>query len=205
MKAVAVGLVLSLAVVGPARAEVLLYAPQKVIMPAIILDDQFDHCHTVSALRGDVVVLVYCDKAGSEASKSLGNELHLAFHPAAQGLPPAAARKAPVRPVEGALPGTRSPDVQVVAVACVGEVPAFTRGPIRSSFRVSSPDVPVWIDFQDQVKHMCGFTPGVANVAVLDTVGRLRCLATGPLTREQVAQVTILIEGLRREAALPGR
>ncbi len=205
MKTVTAGLLVSLAIAGPARADVLLYAPEKGIMPAVVLDDQFDHCHTVAALRGDVVVLVYGDKPGSEANKALAAELHALFHPAARTLAAAAALKAPVRPVEGAPRGARSPNVHVVTVACVGEVPGFTRGAIRSAFRASSPDVPVWLDYQDQVRTQCGFTPGVPNVAVLDTAGRLRCLAAGPLPPEQLAQVTTLIEILRREAVLPGR
>src|SRR5262249_7822694 len=113
---------------------------------------------------------------------------------------PAEARKAPVRPVEGAPQGARSPDVHVVPVASVGQVAAVVRSAVRAAFRTSSPDVPVWLDFQDQLKEQCGFTPGVSNVAVLDTFGRLRCLATGPLTADQFAQVAAVIEALRREA-----
>jgi hypothetical protein len=205
MKTVAAGLVLALALAGPARAEVLLYAPEKVIMPAVVLDDQFDHCHNLRALRGDVVVLVYGGRLVSEANKTLGSQLHAAFHPAAQGLPPAEARKAPVRPVAGAPPGARSPEVRVVMLACVGELPGFTRGAIRAAFRASSPDVPVWLDFQDQVKQQFGLAPGLPNAAVLDTAGRLRCIATGPLTPEEFSQVATLIEVLRLEAVLPGR
>jgi hypothetical protein len=205
MRTVAAGLVLALALAGPARAQVLLYAPDKGIMPAVVLDDQFDRCHTAAALRGDVVVLVYGDRTAGEASKALAAELHAVFHPAPPGLPPAEARKAPVRPVECAPRGARSPDVHVVPVACVGEVPGFTRGAIRAAFRASSPDLPIWLDFQDQVRNQCGFTAGVPNVAILDTAGRLRCLAAGPLAPDQVAHLTGLIEGLRREAVQPGR
>ncbi len=194
----AVGLVVALA--GPARAQVILYAPEKTIMPAVVLDDQFERCHTAAALRGDVVVFVYGDQDSTDANKTLGNDLHVAFHPTAQGKPPAEARKAPVRPVEGAPPGTRSPEVRVVQAASVGDVAAVVRSAIRAAFRDSSPDVPVWLDFQDQLKDQCGFNPGVSNVAVLDTAGRLRCVATGPLTAEQAAQVTAAIESLRREA-----
>jgi hypothetical protein len=99
----------------------------------------------------------------------------------------------------------RAPDVWVVPVACVGHVHALVRSTIRTFFRTSSPDVAVWLDFQDQLKEQCGFTPGVPNLAVLDTSGRLRCLATGPLAADQVAQVAEVIEGLRREAVLGPR
>jgi hypothetical protein len=90
----------------------------------------------------------------------------------------------------------------VVPVASVGQVAAVVRSAVRAAFRTTSPDVPVWLDFQDQLKEQCGFTPGVSNVAVLDTFGRLRCLATSPLTADQFAQVATAIEALRREAVV---
>jgi hypothetical protein len=205
MKTVAAGLALALALAGPARAQMLwFYPPEKAITPSVVLDDQFDRCHTLAALHGDVVVLVYGSDALSEVQTGMGHDLHAAFHPAVQGKSPAEARKAPVRPVEGALPGARSPDVRVVPVACICEVPSFTTGPIRVWFRLISPDLPVWLDFQKQVQRQCGFTSGVPNVAVLDTHGRLRCLTTGPLTGAQIAQLAAIIEDLRREAVLSG-
>jgi hypothetical protein len=205
MKTAAGGLALGLvvALAGPARAQIILYGPDKGITPGVWLDDQFGQFHNAAALRGDVVVFLYGDKAASEANQALLGELYGAFHPAAQGKPPAGARRVPVRPVEGAPPGTRSPDVWVVPVASVGQVHGVLRSAIRTAFRTSSPNVPVWLDFQDQLKQQCGFTPDVPNVAVLDTSGRLRCLATGPLGADQVSQLTAVIEGLRREA-MPG-
>jgi hypothetical protein len=205
MKTMVGGLALAVALAGPAGAQVLLYAPEKAIMPAVVLDDQFEHCHTAAALRGDVVVLIYGDNASSAANKALGSELHLAFHPTAQGKPPAEARKAPVRPVRNVPPGTRSPEVLIVQVASVGQLPGVVRSAIRATFRSSSPDLPIWLDFQDQLKEQCGFSPGVPNLAVVDTTGRLRCLATGPLTPAQVARVTAVIESLRSETVLGTR
>ena len=91
-----------------------------------------------------------------------------------------------------------------MSVASVGQVNSVVGSAIRTGFRTSSPDVPIWLDFQDQLKEQCGFAPGVSNVAVLDTAGRLRCIATGPLTPDQVMQAANVIEGLRRETILGG-
>jgi hypothetical protein len=96
------------------------------------------------------------------------------------------------------------PDVRIIAVACVGPLPlpSLTLGAVRSRFRGDWPDVPVWLDFDDRVKKQFGFTPGVPNVAVVDSFGRLRCLATGPLTAEQYDRLGAIVEALRREAVL---
>jgi hypothetical protein len=202
MKAVVA--VLSLSLAGRAGAQVIVYPAQRNLMPAVNLDDQFGHFHTAAALRGDAVVFVYGDKESAEANKALVAQLHAAFHPSAAGKPPAEARKVPVVPVAGAVPGTLSPDVVAVPVACVGRVTGVARGLVREGFKTNSPDVAVWLDFPDLLKQQFGFTPGVPNVAVLDTFGRLRCVATGPLGPEQFAQLTAVIEGLRREAVLGG-
>jgi hypothetical protein len=204
MNPLAAGLALTLALAGPIGPPILwIYPPERASVPTVVLDDQFYHCHTLAAQHGDVVVLVYGSDALAEVQKGLGNDLHVAFHPAARGKSPAEARRVPVRPVEGTLPGARSPDVRVVPVACIEQVPSFTTGFIRLWFQIASPDLPVWIDFQKQVPRQCGLTPGVPNVAVLDTVGRLRCLTTGPLTPAQLAELAAIIEDLRRETVLP--
>jgi hypothetical protein len=45
-----------------------------------------------------------------------------------------------------------------------------------------------------------GLSAGVPNLVVVDTQGRLRFSATGPLNGEQLGQLESAIEGLRREA-----
>ena len=77
-----------------AERQIALLAQRVVFDPergAVVLDDQFDRCHTAAALRGDVVVFLYGDKASTEANKALAGDLHVAFHPTAQGKPPAEA------------------------------------------------------------------------------------------------------------------
>jgi hypothetical protein len=171
--------------------------------PPVVLADQFERVHRASDHRGDIVVLIYGDRRSADANKAIGEWLHVAFHPSARGLPPAQARRQPVRPLPGLAPGRRSPDVLAVPVACVGKVPVLVQRLIRGQVRSGSPEVPVWLDFADQMKELFGVQPGVPNVAVLDANGIYRHAVSGNLTAQQLAALAEVIERLRREAVAP--
>ncbi len=171
----------------------------RVVVPAVALEDQFEKKHDVRQHRGDVVVLIYGDRDSAKANSALGEQLHVHFHPTARGLPPGQARQAPVQPVPDAPPGTRSPDVLAIPVACIGPVPALVRGFIRGQIKRGSPEVPVWLDFQDLMKAQFPFKPGVPNVVVLDIQGRYRYAAAGQPTTEGVDRLLGVIAQLRRE------
>ena len=143
-----------------AASTVLAQAPAPVV---VSMEDQFEHSQSTATLQGDVVVLLYGDRDGAEANKALGERLHVAFHPTAKGLSPAKARLAPVRPLPDLPAGAPGPDVRTVAVACVGKVGPVIRAVVRGSIRAASPDVPVWLDFGDQMKQQFPFTAGVAE------------------------------------------
>lgn len=175
-------------------------AAGQVVIPEVAMEDQFESPRDVRQHRGDVVVLIYGDRKSADSNKSLGEQIHVAFHPAAKGLPPREARKAPVRPIPGAAAGARSPDVLAIPVACVGKVPALVRAVIRKQFKSASPDVPVWLDFNDVMKAQFPFQPGVPNVVVLDAQGRYRYAAGGAPTPEGLAKLLATVEALRREA-----
>lgn len=179
---------------------VALAAGQRIVVPDVAMEDQFEQVHDVKRHRGDVVVLIYGDKKSADANRALGEQVHVAFHPSAKGQPPAQARKAPVRPVEGAPPGARHPEVLSVPVALIGKVPPLVRGPIRAAFRKNSPDVAVWMDFQETMKTQFPFTAGVPNVVVLDAQGRYRYAAAGTPTEDGMKRLVETIESLRREA-----
>jgi hypothetical protein len=181
---------------GVAHAQ----TPAKPVVPAIVMEDQFGRAHDVAEHRGDIVVLIYGDRASAAANKALGERAHVAFHPSAQGQPPAQARRAPVRPVPGQPADVRAPDVLAVPVACIGNVPGLVRKIIRGQVRSASPDVPVWLDFGDVLKKGFGMKAGVPNVVVLDAAGRFRYSAAGPFTSETVERLLGTIEALRREA-----
>jgi hypothetical protein len=193
---VVVGVLLFLA--GAARAQVTAQNP--VAVPPLTLPDQFGQDHNVADLRGRVVVLVYGDHPSAEANRALGEWLHVFFHPTALGKPAAQARLAPVKPVAGLSASCPGPEVVAVPVAVIGKVPCLVGGIIRRQIRCGSPEVPIWLDFRDDMADLFGLKPGVPNVAVVDCQGRLRYTATGPLTRDQQQQLAMAIEGLRLEA-----
>jgi hypothetical protein len=206
MKMQTIPLALALALCPAGRVSAQVMARQPAPMPPVVMEDQFERGHNLAALslRGDVAVLIFGDRESATADKLLGEQLHVTFHPTAKGQPPAQARQAPVRPLPGLPEGARSPDVHFVAIACIGDVPNVVRSVIRTQIRNSSPDVPVWLDFQDQMKGQLGVTPGVPNVAVVDAAGHLRYSASGHLTTAQLNQLFAAIEGLRHEAAQTG-
>jgi hypothetical protein len=186
---------------GVAPAQLVTHAPRA--LPPIVMEDQFERPEKLADGLGRVVVLVYGDRKSADANKQLGEALHMYFHPTARGLPPDRAHQAPVKPLDNVPPGTPSPDVVAIPVACVGKVPALVRSLIRSQIRAAAPAVPVWLDFQDQMKQLFGLAAGVPNVVVVDTQGRLRYTTSGQLTAEQLAQLEAAVEGLRREAVSP--
>jgi hypothetical protein len=167
------------------------------------MQDQFERAHRASDHRGDILVLIYGDRRSADANKAIGEWLHVTFHPSARGLPPAQARRQPVRPLPNLAPGQRSPDVLAVPVACVGKVPALVQRIIRGQVRNGSPEVPVWLDFADQMQELFGVKPGVPNLAVLDVNGNYRHAASGNLNAQQLAALAEVIEKLRREAVPP--
>ncbi len=174
---------------------------QQPVVPNIVMEDQFERTHSVADHRGDVVVLIYGDRASASANKALGERLHVTFHPTARGQPPAQARRAPVRPVPGQAVNARAPDVLTIPVASIGPVPALVRKLLRGQMRSASPEVPVWLDFGDAMKKGFGMKAGVPNVVVLDTAGRFRFATAGVPTLEGIERVVAVIEGLRREAS----
>jgi hypothetical protein len=205
MRTVACGLVLVLVCAGNVRGEVIVYSVEKAFQPAVAADDQFGHFHSAAECRGDVAVFAYGDHAAEAANKALAQRLLLYFHPTAKGLPPAQALQAPVRPLPGLGPGQYSPDVRLLSVVPGPALPIILRGLVYAHYRSASPQERVWIDFEGQLQGQCGFVPGQANLAVLDTAGRLRCLARGPLTEGEIYQLTAVIESLRREATTAPR
>jgi hypothetical protein len=153
------------------------------------LHDQYDRVHSLEMYRGRVLVLIYGDKQSQGINQPLGERLHVQFHPAARNLPPAQARLATPAPVAGQPPGAPAPDVVVIPVACVGKVPAAVRSIIRNQIRRGSPDVPVWLDFEDTMKLSFGLTEGTSNAVVFDTLGRYRYPRRGRPRASRLSEV----------------
>jgi hypothetical protein len=168
-------------------------------LPVVQLEDQFERPTSVEQYRQHVLVLLFGDRASTTANQSLGAKLHIQFHPTAVGMPADQARQAPVVPVPGAAPGTPTPDVFVIPVACMGKVPGPIKSLVRSQIRRGSPHVPVWIDAADVMKGQFGLVAGEPNVVVLDQHGRLRYKVTGQLDPANYERLVATIAKLRAE------
>ena len=164
-------------------------------------EDQFEHKNTLADLRGRVVILVYGDRKGTEASRELGEKLHVLFHPTAAGATPAKARVAPVAPLDGVAAGKPSPDVVVQAVACTGSVPGPVRALIRSGLKKDAADTPVWLDFGTVMADKFGLREGQPNLVVFDADGRLRLKVNGAPDRTTFDKLLQTAQNLRAEAA----
>lgn len=168
-------------------------------LPTLPLHDQFERPFSPVPYRGHVLVLLYGDRASTDANKVLGEYLHVTFHPTAKGLPPAQAKQQPVRPLADAAPGTPAPEVHTVAVACCGKVPGLVQGLIRGQIKSGSPEVPVYLDFADTMKTTFGQVEKVPNLVIVDRNGMVRYTANGPFEPAQMTQLTAIIERLRGE------
>lgn len=167
----------------------------------LVLEDQFERKTDLADLRGNVVLLVFGDRKGTDACRELGERLHVCWHPGAKGQPPEKARAAAVVPLEGLKPGRASPNVLVVPVACCGKVPAAIRPAIGKQIAKASPDVVVWLDYADAMKAQFGLTAGETNVAVIDATGRLRAKYNGTIDQSNMDALVKTVQGLRYEAA----
>lgn len=168
---------------------------------ALMMEDQFDRKTDLADLRGNVVLLVYGDRKGTESCRALGEQLHVCWHPSAKGQPPEKARTAAVAPLEGLKPGQVSPNVLVIPVACCGKVPAAIRPTINKQIAKASPDVVVWMDYADAMKAQFGLTAGETNVAVIDAAGRVRAKYNGTIDQPNMDALVKVVQGLRAEAA----
>lgn len=176
----------------------------------LAMEDQFGNRCATAALRGHVVVLVYAGRHGAEASVELGRKLHTHYHPSATGIDPAERAKQPVIGIAGWPAGVPVPDVHVIPVACVPEVPKMLRGLVRSQIRKGSPHLPVWLDYEDAMRKGFGIVPDEPNVLLLDTAGIARGVTVGQPDPAIYAQILASIDGLRaqglpavRTAAVP--
>ena len=162
--------------------------------------DQFDRTAKLSDLRGAVVILVYGDRKSNELCKTVGESLHVCWHPTAKGQPATKAQAAPVVPLDNLKPGQISPNVLVVPVACCGRVPGAVQKPIRSQFAKAVPDSVVWLDFGDTLKTLYGQTPGEPNLVIFDAQGRMRLKHKGTPDQAAMDRLTGVVQELRHEA-----
>jgi len=166
----------------------------------LVLVDQFDRKADLADLRGQVVIVVYGDRKATDSCRSIGESLHVCWHPDAKGQPPQKAQDAPVVPLANLKPGQVSPNVAVVPVACCGKVPGPIRGVIRTQIAKASPDAVVWLDFTETMKTMFGQTAGEPNLLVFDAAGHLRMKINGTPDQTTMENLVKSVQGLRVEA-----
>lgn len=171
----------------------------------IVMEDQYRSRHETGAFRGDVVVLVYADRKGAEAALELGRKLHVLFHPSAEQAAAAEWSKQPVRDLPGWPAGVRAPDVRVIPVACLQNVPKPLEPAVRARMRTDSPHVPVWLDFEGQMTRLFGAAPDEPNVVVLDANGLPQSVQMGHLDELEYRELVAMIDRLRLQARPPMR
>jgi hypothetical protein len=166
----------------------------------VALEDQFRNRHETLRYRGDVVVLVYAERKGAEAALELGRKLHVRYHPSATQAAAGEWSRQPVVGLAGWPAGVAPPDVHVVPVACLPEVPKALEAVARSRFRKESPFVPVWLDFSDTLRQRFGGEPDAPNVVLLDTQGRPQGVCSGHVDEARFAEIVGLVDDLRRRS-----
>jgi hypothetical protein len=167
--------------------------------PPLAFEDQFARTHRINEFPGDILVLIYGDRASADANRSLGETIHLAFHPESRGKQASAAKTPPLR-VKGQPQGARTPEVHAIPVAVIGRVPSFAKGLIQNRFKAAVSDTPVWLDFEDRLKNTWGIVEGHPNLVVIDHSARMRTKGSGQLSPPQIQQLVDTIEVLRRES-----
>jgi hypothetical protein len=166
----------------------------------IAMEDQFRNRRETGVFRGDVVVLVYAERKGAEAALELGRRLHVLFHPTAETAPASEWSRQPVTGLPGWPAHVRVPDVHVVPVASMPEVPKPLETVARSRMRTDSPHVPVWLDFEGVMERLYGIVPGGPNVVVLDTAGRTSSVQSGHLDELEFKELAASIDQIRMQA-----
>ncbi|MEI6504843.1 MAG: hypothetical protein WCO90_03060, partial [Planctomycetota bacterium] len=115
----------------------------------------------------------------------------------------------PVVGLAGWPAGLAPPDVHVIPVACLPEVPKALETVARSRFRKDSQFVSVWLDFEDTMRQRFGIVPNEPNIALLDTRGYPQGVLSGHVDEKMFAELVGLIDQLRlkslqdRTAAVP--
>lgn len=106
----------------------------------------------------------------------------------------------PVVGIAGWPPGMPVPDVKVIPIACVPEVPKALQPMVRRRLKRESPVVPVWLDFEDVMRPSFGMVADEPNVLVIDTRGSAQGVISGHLDELKFNEVVGLIDGLRKRA-----
>ncbi|MEO1992397.1 MAG: hypothetical protein ABGW78_10730 [Pirellulales bacterium] len=189
----------------------MVHAESKTRIVNITMEDQFrTRCET-GTLLGDVVVLVFAERRGAEAAHELGKKLHVLFHPTAVSVSDEEWAHQPVVSPSGWPVDMRAPNVHAIPVACLSEVPRAMHPVVRARIRKESPEISVWLDYEDIMDQHFGLERGVPSVAILDTRGMVHSVHVGPFSDSAVNSLVTIIDEIRQAsrpqiitAAAPG-
>jgi hypothetical protein len=185
---------LLLSIAAPAAAV----PPERTVN--IAMEDQFKSRHETGLMRGDVVVLVYAERKGGEAAQELGRRLHVHFPPTAEKVSATEWSRQPVAGLPGWPAGIRVPDVRVIAVASLPEIPRALQPVARAQVRKDSPFVPVWLDFEGRLERTFGIAPGGPNLVLIDADARVHSVLSGHLDDLKFRELVATIDQLRRQS-----
>lgn len=131
------------------------------------LEDQFGASHSYSFPRTRVSVLLLADKEGSKQVESWVVPLHERY--------------------DG--------QVDIHGVAELSAVPELMRGIVRFFFKRNS-ERPIMMDWEGAVTESFDSKPGLVNIYVVDTLGRIVCERSGEATMDTLADVTATVDRL---------
>lgn len=191
-------LVVAMLCLLPLASRLVAAPPERAVN--IAMEDQFKNRHETGTMRGDVVVLVYAERKGGEAAQELGRRLHVHFHPGAASASATEWLRQPVIGIAGWPTGARTPDVRVIAVASLPEIPKALEPVARAQLRKDSPFVPVWLDFEGRLEHAYGIVPGGPNIVLINTRGEVHAVLSGRLDELKMRELVATIDALRLEA-----
>jgi hypothetical protein len=92
------------------------------------------------------------------------------------------------------------PDVRVIAVASLPELPRAMHPVARAQVRKDSPHVPVWLDFEGRLEHTFGVNPGKPNIVLLNTSGEVHAVLSGSIDDVKLRELVTTIDGLRQQS-----
>jgi predicted transcriptional regulator len=136
--------------------------------PEFTLQDQFDRTFTLRWLEGRTVVLIASDKEGSAQNPAWMKAIREAY-------------------------GDR---LVVQGIADVRTVPFFLKGKIRNDFKKDAESI--LLDWKGEVFTAYGLAPKVSNVVLIDKLGTIGFLHSGPADPDALQRLFAVIDRVER-------
>jgi hypothetical protein len=146
------------------------------LAPDFDLSDQYDQPLKLSKLLGDVVLLIYADREGSEFNVQWSRALKQKY------------------------PADSTSRVKVVRIANLRSLPTLFRGIAKGRFSAPNDDgtskISVLLDWQGDIARLYGFREGLPNLYLIDRRGVLQHAVAGKGEGGELAQLFQAIDRL---------